>query len=82
VSRSSEKKFDARCRFASAWSVLGAKEFKEVTMDSSKTSARDERLAARKALLDQLARLRDQFSAGWLNVELGEAFATPQRAGR
>jgi hypothetical protein len=46
-------------------------------MDSSKTLSRDERFAARKALLDQLARLRDQFSAGWLNLELSETFATP-----
>jgi hypothetical protein len=57
------------------------KSSQEVTMDS-KTSPRDERFAARKALLDQLARLRDQFSTGWLNMELSEAFATPQRAVR
>jgi hypothetical protein len=82
VSRSSEKNFDAAVGLPAPGASLGQKSFKEVTMDSSKTSARDERLAARKALLDQLARLRDQFSAGWLNVELGEAFATPQRAGR
>jgi hypothetical protein len=58
------------------------KSSKEVAMDSPKTPSRDERLAARKALLDQLARLRDQFGAGWLNMELNEAFARPQRAGR
>ena len=46
-------------------------------MDSSKTLSRDERLAARQALVEQLARLRDQFSAGWLNLERNEAFATP-----
>jgi hypothetical protein len=46
-------------------------------MDSSKTLSRDERFAARKALVDQLARLRDQFSSGWLNLELGDAFAAP-----
>jgi hypothetical protein len=54
---------------------------KEFTMDSSKTPFRDERIAARKALLDQLARLRDQFSAGWLNLEPSEAFIAPA-AGR
>jgi len=51
-------------------------------MDSPKTSSRDDRFAARKVLLDQLARLRDQFSAGWLYMEPSEAFAAPQRATR
>ena len=58
------------------------KSIKEVTMDSPRTSGRDERLAARKALMDELARLRDQFSAGWLNLERTEAFAVAQPACR
>lgn len=58
------------------------KRVQEVTMDSPKTSSRDDRFAARKVLLDQLARLRDQFSAGWLYMEPSEAFAAPQRATR
>jgi hypothetical protein len=53
------------------------KSSQEVTMDSSKPLSRDERFAARKALLDQLARLREQFSAGWLDMELNQAFAAP-----
>jgi hypothetical protein len=40
------------------------KSIKEVTMDNPRTTLRDERLAARKALMDQLARLRQQLSAG------------------
>jgi hypothetical protein len=51
-------------------------------MDNPRTSGRDERVAARKALLDELARLRDQFSAGWLNLERPEPFASAQPACR
>jgi hypothetical protein len=52
------------------------KTLKEVTMESRSTAPRDNRLAARKALLDDLTRLRDQFSAGWFNVDQNEAFAS------
>jgi hypothetical protein len=58
------------------------KSIKEVTMDNPGTSGRDERFAARKALMDELARLRDQFSAGWLKLERAESFASAQPACR
>jgi hypothetical protein len=54
------------------------KTLKKVTMESRNTAPRDDRLAARKALLDELTRLRDQFSAGWFNVDQNEAFTAPQ----
>ena len=36
-------------------------------MECAKTASRDEWLAARKALVEELTRLRDQFSAGCPN---------------
>ena len=51
-------------------------------MDNPRTTPRDERLAARKALMDQLARLRQQLSAGWLELERTDAFATAQCGSR
>ena len=51
-------------------------------MDNPRTTLRDERLAARKALMDQLARLRQQLSAGWLDLERAEGFAGAQCGSR
>jgi hypothetical protein len=58
------KKISNRCRAARPPFVLGTK--KEVNMDGSKTTSRDEWRAARQALVDELTRLRDQFGrAAW-----------------
>jgi hypothetical protein len=74
--RGHAKNFDLPVDAADAGSSLGQK-LKEVMMESRNTP-RDDRLAARQALLDELTRLRDQFSAGWLNIDQNEVFAAPQ----
>jgi len=59
-------------------------------MDRPKTACRDEWLAARKALVEDLTRLRDQFSAGceriWIQRDnnspnLGRTFSSAAVSG-
>jgi hypothetical protein len=51
---------------------------KEVTMENRNTAPGDDRLAARKVILEELTRLRDQFSSGWFNIDQNAALAALQ----